>query len=133
MAKRLGIPPKIVERSVLAQAELQEKLWAAVPPRPGEPLKTWYWRAGFVLRWTPRRVRAFWNGEARRIDHFEIVTLDRRINALKAEERHHKEDSNAIRESMEVGSGRGTGDGRATQQAGDVVAQGCGVVPRQDR
>jgi hypothetical protein len=100
MTKRLGIPPKIVERRVSVQAEAKGKLWDAVPPMPGEKLYLWFPRAAREMknaaiaagvakevaqRWTPRRVRAFWNDEARRIDHIEIkvIELRERLNKLQ--------------------------------------------------
>jgi hypothetical protein len=82
MAKKSGVLPK--ESGVIAHAELQQKLWAAVPMRPGENLKAWFPRVAAALGWTVRRVRAYWNGEVRRIEYAEIVTLDQRIQQIDA-------------------------------------------------
>lgn len=76
MSKVVGIPAKNVERRMLSRADLQSKIWAAVPMQPGENLKAYFPRAAGELGWTPRRVRAWWNGEARRIDHIEVVVLE---------------------------------------------------------
>lgn len=130
MSKKLGISPKSVESRVSVQFELQAKLWDAVPMRPGENLKSWFPRAANALGWSPRRVRAWWNGEARRIDHFEIETLNQRIESAKAAERRHQEHTNAIRKSMETGSGRSPLDGREAHRMGGEMAEGRGVVPR---
>jgi len=42
----------------------------------------------------------------------EIQTLNRRIEALKADERLHKEEAHAIRQDLEMGRKRGALDGR---------------------
>jgi len=130
MSKKLGIPPKNVESIVSVQADAKLKLWDAVPMEAGENLKAWFLRAARSLGWTPRRVRALWNGEARRIDYLEIETLNQRIERAKAAERRHQEHANAIRESMEMGSTRRPLDGRQAQHMGDAVAEDRGVVSR---
>jgi hypothetical protein len=119
VAKRLGIPPKIVESEVSELAEAQELLWNAVPLKRGENLKAWYERAARDLKWTPRRVRAYWNGEARTIHHREIKTLTQRISSAKAAENRHQEEANAIRQSMETGSESSALDGRPPQRLRD--------------
>lgn len=62
----------------------------------------------------------------------EIILLNRRIEALKADERLHKEEINAIRKSMEVGSGRERLDGEPPQRLRDTLAKDRGVVSRSD-
>lgn len=130
MSKKLGISPKSVESRVSVQFELKAKLWDAVPMRPEENLKSWFVRAARDLDWSPRRVRAWWNGEARRIDYFEIETLNQRIERAKAAERRHQEHTNEIRKSMEMGSSRSALDGRPEQRMRDEMAEDRGVVPR---
>lgn len=98
MAKRLGVSPKSVESRVSVQTEAKWKLWDAVPILPTENLKAWFPRAARELtrvakaagydkeiRWSARRIRALWNGEARRIDHLEIKILGMReqLNTLQ--------------------------------------------------
>lgn len=100
MSKRLGIPPKIVESEVSELAEVQGLLFDAVPQRRGENLKAWYYRAAGVLGWTPRRVRAYQNGEVRRVDYLEIKTLNQRISSAKAAENRHQKESHEIRKSL---------------------------------
>src|SRR4051812_17324234 len=75
MSKRLAISAKNVERRMLSRVELRTELRQAVPPMPLEPMKAYYPRAAGELGWSARRVRAWWNGEARRIDHLEMVTI----------------------------------------------------------
>ena len=74
MAKRLGGSPK--EQTVSLQAEARELLWGAIPPRLGDNRKSWIIYAARILGWTERRVRAVWNGEARRIDAHEMRQLE---------------------------------------------------------
>lgn len=130
MSKKSGVSPKSVESGVLVQAELQEKLWSAVPMHPGENLKAWFPRVASKLGWTARRVRAFWNGEARRIDYAEIVTLNRRIEALKAAEQRHQELAHEIRRSLALGSERIALDGEPDQQHDDAPSAAGRMVPR---
>jgi hypothetical protein len=110
MAKRSGIPPKSVESRVSMKVEAQDKLWGAVPRLKGENLKAWFPRvasefnriarqAGYKdLSWGPRRVRAYWNGEARRIDHLEIRVLELRekLNELEHDADKHRGEMNDI-------------------------------------
>lgn len=119
MSKRLGISPKSVESSVSVQAEAKVKLWDAVPMQAGENLKAWFLRAARELGWTPRRVRAFWNDEVRRVEYLEIVTLNQRIASAKAAENRHQEHTNEIRKSMGMGSSRITLDGGQAQRLRD--------------
>ncbi len=100
MAKRLGILSKSLESKVSVQAEAKNKLWDAVPMMVGENLKSWFPRAARVLtqralaagfksediKWTPRRVRALYNNEARRIDHLEIKLLEMQKGAQRRRE-----------------------------------------------
>lgn len=81
----------------LAQAFVQE-MW---PERAGRPVKSCIAMIfdavsrverrlpREVLRerprqWTVRRVRSIWNGEARRIDHYEMTDLERAAEAEEA-------------------------------------------------
>lgn len=60
----------------------------------------------------------------------EIMTLNRRIEALKADEQAHKEEANAIRQDLEMGRGRRAVAGKQAQRGGGEMAKGRGVVPR---
>ena len=62
----------------------------------------------------------------------EINTLNRRIDALKADERLHQEEAHGIRQSMEVGSAGVALDRGSAQRVRDKVATTRGVVPRSD-
>jgi uncharacterized small protein (DUF1192 family) len=128
MSKRLGISPKNVERRMLSRVELQKELRQAVPPMPLEPLKNYYPRAAEELGWSTRRVRAWWNGEARRIDHLEMVTIaqlknqaqenEKRIEGLRDEIatlRAQAGHGSAGRSGANPGAGRG--DAGAGEQA----------------
>lgn len=130
MSKRLGISPKSVESRVSVQSDAHEMLWLAVPRQRGENLKAWFIRAGCELCWRPRRVRAYWNREVRRVDYIEIETLNQRIESAKAAEKRHQEHANEIRQSLEMGSSRRALDGRQAQRVRDEVEKAGGVVPR---
>ena len=117
MPKKLGISPKNLDsRMSLATDALEAKrlLRRAVPRLEDEKLKTWFPRAARLLNWNQRRVRAYWNEEARTIHHREILTLNQRIDALKAAETAAGDHADAIRRSMEMGSERSPLDGGAT-------------------
>lgn len=130
MSKKLGVSPKSVESRVSVQADAHQMLWEAVPRRRGENLKAWFPRAARELGWTARRVRSFWNREARRVDYAEIATLNQRIEALKAAEARHQREANEIRTSLEMGrDGLPVGRG-ATQRSGHEMASAGGMVPR---
>lgn len=63
--------------------------------------------------------------------HHEITTLNRRIEALKADEQRHKEEAHVIRQDLALGRPRRGVDGGSSQRLRDTVATGGGVVPRQ--
>ena len=129
MSKRLGVSPKNVERPVSVQAEAHEMLWRAVPRERGENLKSWFPRAARVLGWSERRVRSFWNKEQRRVDYAEIEALNKRIEALKADEARHERIAHEIRTSLERRVECLSLDGRPSQVANDSVAAARRVVP----
>jgi hypothetical protein len=128
MAKRSGIPPKSVESRVSIKVEAQDKLWGAFPRLKGENLKSWFPRvarefnstarkAGYKdLSWGPRRVRAYWNGEARRIDHLEIRVLELRekLNELEHDADKHRGEMNDIA----IGIATARADARGANQRG---------------
>jgi hypothetical protein len=60
----------------------------------------------------------------------EIMTLNRRIEALKSAEAQHQEDAHEIRQALAIGRQRGAVDGRETQQRGGQMETDRGVVPR---
>jgi hypothetical protein len=51
----------------------------------------------------------------------EIMTLNRRIEALKAAEARHQEDAHEIRRDLEIGRSRVPLDGGSLQQHGDAI------------
>lgn len=61
----------------------------------------------------------------------EILSLTRRIDALKAAEAQHREEADEIRHDLEVGRPRGRVGGGSAQQHGDPAAEVGAVVPRQ--
>lgn len=64
------------ESLVSVQTEARQLLWGAVPPQLGHNRKAWFAYAARVLHWRERRVRAVFNGEARRIDAQEMRQLE---------------------------------------------------------
>lgn len=134
----LGKSPKIPGKSpkepdVSMLAEVQDKLWEAVPPRRRDNRKSYFAFVAEELGWNPRRVRAYFHGEVRRIDPVEIEALNQRIERAKAEEKRHGEESYEIRESLGVVRQRGALDGGSPQRVRDEMAPPRGVVPRSDR
>lgn len=141
MPRVSGVIPKVVESVVSEVADAQDMLWDAVPRRKGENLKAWYSRAaddltkvafalGYRRKWTPRRVRAYWNGEVRVFHNREIRTLNQRIESAKAATQAAKEHANAIR--MEVGSGRLAVDVETTHGMRGEMEPIRGTVSRPD-
>lgn len=61
----------------------------------------------------------------------EILSLTKRIEALKTAEAQHKEQSNAIRRDLEAGRPRGSMAGGQVQQHGVTAERAGGVVPKQ--
>lgn len=135
MSKRLAGSAKNVERRMLSRVELQKELRQAVPPMPLEPMKAYYPRAAGELGWSPRRVRAWWNGEARRIDYLEMVTIAQlkqqaidngkrigelrdEIAALRAQAGEGASGRSGPRPGGS-GSAAGHGDGRAEEGRGE--------------
>ncbi len=80
MSKRLGRSPK--EARVTVQADTKALLWAAVPRRMGDNVKSWTLFAARQLGWNPRRVRAIWNEEARVISAEEWIVLNKKLADL---------------------------------------------------
>jgi hypothetical protein len=141
MDKVPGITPKVVESVVSEVADAQDMLWDAVPRRKGENLKAWYVRAaddltraayalGYRRAWTPRRVRAYWNGEVSVFHNREIKTLNQRIESAKAATQAAKERAHGIR--MEMGSDRRAVDVGQTHGLRGEVEPDRGMVPRPD-
>lgn len=69
-------------------------------------------------------------GRADLAKQHELATLNRRIDALKAEERLHKEEAHGIRQGLEMGRPRGSVDSGSTQRLRDPLAKDRGVVSR---
>lgn len=103
VAEKSGTSPKLLEARVSVHAEAQDRLFDAFPRRRGENLKAWFPRVARELNgmarsagWagvhiTPRRVRALWNLEARRIDAVEIRLFELAERMLRLE--HNAEDA----------------------------------------
>lgn len=125
--KNSGKSPK--ERNVSTLAEVQDKIWEAVPPRRHDNRKSYFLFVAEQLGWTPRRVRAYFHDEVRRIDLDEIKTLNRRIADLKAAENRHEEETHAIRESLDTRKPRLSLDGGPPQGQSGEVASSSRVVP----
>lgn len=60
----------------------------------------------------------------------EILSLNRRLDALKAAEAQHREEAHGFRRDLEMGRARGVVAGRTAQPGGDALARGDAVVPR---
>jgi hypothetical protein len=128
MAKVLGVSPKVVEQGVPSvQAEAKQKVWDAVPMLAGEKLYLWFPRVARELRnaaikagiakevaqrWTPRRIRALWNGEAHRIDCLEMRIIDLRIQLNELDERATKRRETL--NELAIGIATARADARAT-------------------
>lgn len=63
----------------------------------------------------------------------EILSLERRVDALKQAEQRHKEEAHAIRESLGASRAGGLVGGRSVQRDGDEAQAGSGVVPRPSK
>jgi hypothetical protein len=73
---------------------------------------------------------------AGRIDlakQLEILSLEKRVEALKQAEQRHKEEAHAIRESLGASRAGGLVGGRSVQRDGDEAQAGSGVVPRPSK
>jgi hypothetical protein len=92
--KSAGNPPK--EGSVTALSEFQDKVWQVLPPRRHDNRKSYFQFVAEQLEWKPRRVRAFFHGEARTIRAEELVAITRRLDALKEAEARHREEIHEI-------------------------------------
>lgn len=132
MSKKLGVSPK-EEASVTAEPEAQARLFDAFPRRRGENLKCWFPRvarelnalarnAGLSGSVTPRRIRAIWHGEARRIDHYEIRMLElrERLNLLQQKALTAHGELNALAQEVAAGNRRGN----AARDSGGAATPG---------
>jgi hypothetical protein len=75
------------------QQQVRTMLWEAFPFRETDTKESWFhWIAssseGRSVGWKPRRVRALFRCEARVVTAAEWKTLNERLNAAKAKERH---------------------------------------------
>lgn len=107
--------------------EAQDRLFDAFPRRRGENLKAWFPRVSRELNamaraagWTdvsitPRRVRAIWNLEARRIDAAELrlIELKERVRHLETAAQRREGELNELRNRIDARS-RGPLGGRGT-------------------
>lgn len=97
--KVLGVSPK---EMTTVLSETQDRLFATFPRKRGENLKAWFPRVARELNtmarnagWegvtiTPRRVRALWNREARRIDAVEMRLFELAEQLLHLEQAAEK-------------------------------------------
>lgn len=138
MPKRSDISPKVLGKSakgkqMSTQSEARALLWAAVPPEIGDNRKSWLRRASHALGWNPRRVRAIWHCEARVITADEWRTLNQRLDALKAAERRHQEQTDELREAYRAArEDRAVAGGSAVALGGAPSSDGNGR-PAQGR
>lgn len=129
--------------------EAQDKLFETFPRRRGENLKGWFPRVARELNamarnagWTgvhitPRRVRALWNHEARRIDAVEmrLFELAERLVRLEQAAEKRRETLNDIHDELEalrspVGGAGSIRDSRPAARdggAGDGTGEGGGA------
>lgn len=116
-------------------SETQDRLFAAFPRRRGENLKAWFPRVARELNgmareagWTgvtitPRRVRALWNLEARRIDAVEMRLFELAERVLRLEQAAEKRRGalNDIRD--EIDALRSLDGGGSIARAGGTPAR----------
>lgn len=95
MSKRLDQESKHVESS----AQIPKLMWQAFPPDQHDNRKSWIARVARALSWKNRRVKALFYCEARVVTADEWRTLNQRLDALKAAERRHQEQSDELREA----------------------------------
>ena len=114
MSKRLDQESKRMESS----EQIPDLLWRACPPDRHDNRKSWLARVARTLAWKHRRVKALFYCEARVVTADEWRTLNQRLDALKAAERRHQEQTDelqqayrAAREDRPVAGGKGLGLG----------------------
>ena len=95
MSKRLDQESKAVE----SNAQIPDLMWRAVPPDRHDNRKSWLARVARTLVWKHRRVKALFYCEARVVTADEWRTLNQRLDALKAAERRHQEQTHELREA----------------------------------
>ncbi|TBR28683.1 MAG: hypothetical protein EPO10_11780 [Reyranella sp.] len=119
MSKRLDQESKAVE----SNAQIPDLMWRACPPQRHDNRKSWLVRVARALDWKPRRVKALFYCEARVVTADEWRTLNQRLDALKAAERRHQEQTDELREAY-----RAAREDRVV--AGGSAVAVCGTPPR---
>lgn len=95
MSKRLDQESKHMESS----EQIPDLLWRVCPPDRHDNRKSWLARVARTLAWKHRRVKALFYLEARIVTADEWRTLNQRLDALKAAERRHQEQTDELREA----------------------------------
>jgi hypothetical protein len=110
MSKRSDQESKPVESS----AQIPELMWRACPPERHDNRKSWLARFARTFSWKHRRVKALFYCEARVVTADEWRTLNQRLDALKAAERRHEDQSHELREAYRAArAGRAVARGNA--------------------
>ncbi len=121
MSKRLGDSPK--EARVSVQAETKALLWAAVPRRMGDNIKSWTLYAAHQLGWNPRRVRAICNEEARVIRADEWTALNKKLADLTSAAARRQEAINELKNMARAAPAAGFNPVRPMVVAGDAAGE----------
>lgn len=129
MSKRLDQESKAVE----SNAQIPDLMWRAVPPDRHDNRKSWLARVARTLVWKHRRVKALFYCEARVVTADEWRTLNQRLDALKAAERRHQEQTDELREAYRAArEDRDVAGGSAVGLGGTAPSDGNGR-PAQGR
>lgn len=116
MSKRSSQESKAVE----SNAQIPDLMWRACPPQRHDNRKSWLSRVARALDWKPRRVKALFYCEARVVTADEWRTLNQRLDALKAAEQRHQEQSHELREAYRAAREDRAVAGRSAVAMGDV-------------
>jgi hypothetical protein len=110
MSKRLDQESKHMESS----AQIPDLMFRACPPERHDNRKSWFNRVARTLAWKHRRVKALFYCEARVVTADEWRTLNQRLDALKAAERRHEDQTHELREAYRMArEGRAVAGGSA--------------------
>jgi hypothetical protein len=94
-------------------------LWRACPPDRSDNRKSWLAKAARTMGWGQRRTKALFYCEARVVTADEWRTLNQRLDALKAAERRHGEQTHELRTAYRDSREGVSMAGRAAEQMGD--------------
>ncbi len=129
MSKRSVQESKRVETS----AQVPEMMWRAYPPAVHDNRKSWLARCARAMGWSPRRTKALFYCEARIVTADEWRTLNQRLDALKAAERRHEEESYELRAFRRVAGNDVSVAVRGSGETGYEVAGAGSARPRAIR